>query len=131
MKAGPVLLSLTLLTACQSGSSDTQKPFSAGHLTGAYEQSKALVRTRYDGKEITVRGYTPSGPAMPLTAADQGSVFLEEKGQHPVRQVNCLFSQEQATEFSKIKGDQYLIVKGVFNGEAGVQLKFCKLLKIE
>jgi hypothetical protein len=126
-----VPLGLTLLTACQSASSGSRKPVSAGNLTGAYEQSNAEVRSKYDGKEITIRGYTPTAASMPRPGDDQGAVRLEEKGQHAPRQVTCWFSNDQAAEFSKIKGGEYVTVKGIFNGEAGAELKFCKLVKIE
>jgi hypothetical protein len=43
----------------------------------------------------------------------------------------CWFSKDQAEQFSKIKGGQYVTLKGIFNGEAGVDLKFCKLAKID
>ena len=61
---------------------------------------------------------------------DQGSVQLEEKDQ-PTRKVVCWFSKDHAEQFSKLKGGQYITVKGVFNGEADAELKFCKLVKIE
>lgn len=125
------LLGLTLVTACQSASSGAPKPVSAGNLTEEYERSSAGVRSKYDGKEITVRGYALFAAKMPQPGDDQGSVSLEEKGRDPVRQVTCWFSREQAGEFSKINGGQYVTVKGIFNGEAGAELKFCKLVKIE
>ena len=40
-------------------------------------------------------------------------------------------NKEQTAEFSKIKGGQYMTVKGIFNGEARADLKFCKLVKVE
>lgn len=131
MKDALILLSLTLLTACQSALSGAQKPVSAGALTDAYEESRASVRSKYDGKEITVRGYTLTVATMPPPDADQGSVLLADKVEDPVRQVNCSFSREQAREFSKIKGGEFLTVKGIFNGEAGAELKFCKLVRVE
>jgi tRNA_anti-like len=126
-----VWLSLTMLTACQSASSGAPKPVSAGNLTEEYERSSAGVRRKYDGKEITVRGYVLFAAKMPQPGDDQGSVSLEEKGRDPVRQVTCWFSNEQAAEFAKVKGSQYATVKGIFNGEAGAELKFCKLVKVE
>lgn len=126
-----VWLSVTMLAACQSASSGGPKPVSAGNLTKEYERSSAGVRSKYDGKEITVRGYALFAAKMPQPGDDQGSVSLEEKGRGPVRQVTCWFSKEQAGEFAKIKGSQYATVKGIFNGEAGAELKFCKLVKVE
>ena len=126
-----VLLSLTVLTACQSASSGVPRPLQAGSLTEEYERSSAGVRTKYDGKEITVRGYTLIAATPPRAGDDQGAILLEEKDRGPGRQVTCWFSKEQAAEFSKIKGGQYVTVKGVFNGEVGVELKFCKLVNVE
>jgi tRNA_anti-like len=131
MKSILALLSLTMLTACQSASLGAQKPVSAGNLTKEYEESSALVRGKYDGKEITVRGYALIAGTMPKSGDDQGSILLEEKGREPGGQVACWFSKEQAAEFSKIKGGEYLTVKGVFNGEVSAELKFCKLVKVE
>lgn len=131
MKSIIVWLSLTMMTACQSGSSGAQKPVSAGNLAKEYEESSAGGRSKYDGKEITVRGYTLIAATMPRPGDDQGSVLLEEKGRDPGRQVTCWFSNGQVAEFSKIKGGQYVTVKGVFNGEGGAELKFCKLVRFE
>jgi hypothetical protein len=131
MKSILVLLGLTMLTACQSASSTALKPVSAGTLSEEYQRSSAAARSRYDGKEIIVRGYTLVGATLPLPGADQGSVSLEEKGRDSGSQVTCWFSKEQAAEFSQIKGRQFITVKGVFNGEAGADLKFCKLVTVE
>ncbi len=125
-----VWLSLIGLAACQSASSGSPLPIAAGPLIEEYEKSSAAVRSRYDGKEITLRGYTESAAAMPNVGAAQGSVKLREKDSRSTP-VTCWFSREQASEFSKIKGNEYVTVKGVFTGEAGAALKFCKLIKIE
>jgi hypothetical protein len=130
-KAVPALFGLILGVACINSSQGRSKPLSVAALGEEYEKSTADVRRKYDGKEIVVRGYAPI-PATSLgPSADQGSVFLEEKGSIHVRQLACWFSKDQASEFSKIKGSQYVTVKGIFNGEAGAELKFCKLVKIE
>ena len=126
-----VLVSLLMLTSCQPASSRDTLPLSARNLAEAYERSSAAVRSKYDGKEITVRGYTLIAATMPQPGADQGSVLLDEKDLKPPRRVACWFSKDQVNQFSQIKGGQFITVKGVFNGEVGVQLKFCKLVKIE
>jgi hypothetical protein len=130
MKSILVWLSLMMLTACQSVSSGAPKPVSAGKLTAEYAESSAGVRSKYDGKEITVGGYTLSAATLPR-AGEEGSVALQENGRDPGQPVTCWFSREQATEFSKLKGGQYITVKGVFNGEVGAELKFCKLVNVE
>jgi hypothetical protein len=119
-----------LLLNCQPRSHE-HVPVSARALADEYEQSTAAVRRKYDGKEIVVRGYTGTSASLPGVGADQGSVLLEEKEGKSYRQVVCWFSSEQVSKFSEIRGQQYIIVQGVFNGEAGADLKFCTLLKIE
>ena len=126
-----ILLGLLVWTSCQPASTGSAKPILAGALSEEYEKSTAAVRSKYDGKEIIVRGYAMIAPTMPRPGDDQGSVLLEEKARKPARQVACWFSKDQAEEFSKIKGGQNITVKGIFNGEAGADLKFCKLVKIE
>lgn len=117
-----------MLMACQAASSRETLPVSARSLAEEYERSRAAVRSRYDGKEITVRGYTLIGATMPQPGADQGSVLLEERDLSSPRQVACWFSKDQAEQFSQVKAGQYITVKGVFNGEAGADLKFCNVL---
>ena len=131
-KAFLVLFGLLMLTACQNASSRSQDPLSAGSLAEEYERSNVSVRRKYNGKEIIVRGYALLAAATTIQLGDgQGSVFLGEKGREPVRQITCWFSRDQAAEFSKIKSGQNVTVKGVFNGEGGAELKFCKLVRIE
>lgn len=131
LRLGFGLLSFAILTACQAASSRESLPVSAGVLSEEYERSTVAVRSKYDGKEIAVRGYATIAATMPLSGDDQGSVRLEEKGRYPARKVTCWFSKDQAERFSEIKGGQYITVRGIFNGEAGAELKFCKLVKLE
>jgi hypothetical protein len=125
-----ILLSFAMLAACRSVSSDSPLPIAVGALIEEYGRSSAAIRSRYDGKEITLRGYTESAAAMPNVGAAQGSVKLREKDSRSTP-VTCWFSREQASEFSKIKGNEYVTVKGIFTGEVGAELKFCKLVKVE
>lgn len=115
--------------ACQSNLLGLKQTLSAGDLTREYRQSKAGVRSKYDGKEITVRGYVITQAAMPDEDDYEGLITLEESDGEATSKILCWFSRREAAEFSKIKGDQYVTVKGVFNGELGTELKFCKLVK--
>jgi hypothetical protein len=124
-----LILMVSLLTWISCQRLGSPKPISVRTLAEEYERSVAAVRGKYDGKEIIVSGYAMISPMLP-SGDDQGSVQLEEKDQ-PTRKVVCWFSKEQVREFSKITVSQYVTVKGVFNGEAGVELKFCKLVSIE
>ena len=123
-------LGFALMTACQSASSEPTSAIAVGPLIEQYEKSSLKVRSAYDGKEITVRGYTNSPAVMPGDK-DQGSVMLHDESVQPGRAVICWFSRGQITEFSKVTGRQFVTVKGVFTGERGAELKFCKLIKIE
>lgn len=123
------MFSLLTLISCQPASLGSSKPISVRTLAEEYERSSASVRSKYDGKEIIVSGYAVIAPTLP-NGDDQGSVQLEEKDQRAGKVV-CWFSKDQAEQFSKLKGWQYITVKGVFNGEVGAELKFCKLVGIE
>lgn len=118
-----------LSLACSAGESNA---LPVNVLVREYEDSRAEVRRKYDGQEITVRGYTSEAAIMPQPGDDdQGLVLLEEKDRKPVQQVACWFSKDQAEQFSTISSGQFITVKGIFNGEAGTDLRFCKLVKIE
>ena len=125
------IVSFACATGCRSQSAGVSPALPAQVLVREYEESRAEVRRKYDGHEITVRGYTSSGPTMPRDGADQGSVLLVEKDLKEPRNVACWFSKDQSEQFSQVRGNQYLTVKGIFNGEAGAELKFCKLVGIE
>jgi hypothetical protein len=124
-----IVLILLPLAACLSGSPD--RPISAATLSDEYERSRREVRSRYNGREIAVRGYVTLPPTMPQPGEDQGSVTLDEKERKVSHPGVCWFSKSQASAFSKIKGGQYVTVKGVFSGEGGANLKFCSLANIE
>jgi hypothetical protein len=123
------MVGLLTLMSCQPASLGSPEPISASTLAEEYERSSVAVRSKYDGKEITVSGYAVL--AAKLHSDDQGSVLFEEKEGQPARKVVCWFSKDHAEQFSKIKGGQFITVKGVFNGEVGAELKFCKLVKID
>lgn len=131
LRLGFVLLSFAILTACQAASSREPVSVSARTLAEEYEKSSADARSKYDGKEIMVRGFLPIPATMPHPGGDQGSILLEERERKLARPVVCWFSKDQGEQFAKIKGEQYITVRGIFNGEAGVDLKFCKLVKID
>ena len=126
-----VLGGTLLILNCHRAAPATNGPVSARSLAEAYDRSSAAVRSQYDGKEITVRGYAELAAVMPSSESEEGSVLLVDKEVKPAKRVVCWFSKEQSETFSKIKGEQYVTVRGVFNGEAGADLKFCKLVNVE
>jgi hypothetical protein len=115
------------LSACHFRS--TAPPLSAGTLIREYQQSSTRTREKYDGKEISIQGLALAAASLPVNA-DQGLVWIEENYE-TTGKVGCWFSRQQARDFSQIRGGEHLTIKGVFNGEAGVQLKFCRLVKVE
>ena len=123
------MVSLLASIGCQPASLGSPKPISVRTLAEEYERSTTAVRSKYDGKEIIVSGYAAVAPML-SNGDDQGSVQLEEKDQSAGRVV-CWFSKDQSEQFSQVTGNQYLTVKGIFNGEAGAELKFCKLVSVE
>jgi hypothetical protein len=125
-----VLLGLLTWMSCKPASLGPPRAVSAGFLSEEYDRSSADVRMKYDGKEIMVRGYPLVAATMPNPGDDQGSILLEERERKLARPVVCWFSKDQSEQFAKIKGGQYVTVKGIFNGEAGAELKFCKLVKM-
>jgi hypothetical protein len=126
-----LLALLVSFNSCGSTSKGSAPPVSAEALLREYHQSSAWVRQKYDGKEISVRGLVMSAIVLPGDTAEQGTVWLNESESETSGKVGCWFSHQQAAEFSKISSGQYLTIRGVFNGEAGVDLKFCRLVKIE
>lgn len=117
-----------VMLQCQPSPIDSRRPIPAEMLAEEYERSSAAVRTRFDGREITIRGYAELAAVMPAPDADQGSVQLEDKESQSAGRVVCW---EQSENFSQLKGGQYITVRGVFNGEGGADLKFCKLVGVE
>jgi putative nucleic acid binding protein len=131
LKIAIVVFSLMMLGACQSSQPKAGLTVSAASLSDEYAQSRSAVRNRYEGKEIIVRGYAPTGSRLPRSDGEQGSVLMYERGREASKAIVCWFSPQQAAAFSKIKGGELLIVKGVFNGETRPELRFCKLIGLE
>lgn len=99
-------------------------------LTTDYEKSQDDVRKKYDGKEISVRGFASIPPTITDDSDGSGLISITVK-KDLLKDVKCWFSKADAEEFKKIKGDQFITVKGIFDGELFPELKFCKLVKIE
>ena len=124
-----LLLTSLLVAGCRSTASATD-PLAAGVLLREYQQSATRARQKYDGKEISVQGFAFSAATLSPNA-DQGSVWLQEANRASAAKVGCWFSRQQSADFSQIRSGQHLTIKGIFNGESGVELKFCRLVKVE
>lgn len=122
---------LSFMTLCQATSPNLPQRISVGDLTKQYEQSRADVRTKYDGEEIIVSGVVTIEGAMPENDKYEGVISLKEKDSDSSLKVDCWFNRKDAAELDRVKRDQYITVKGVFNGESGAILRFCKLVEVE
>jgi hypothetical protein len=118
------ILSLVIIAACQIHI----PTLSVGELMKDVEKSRPKP-SKYNGKELIVRGFTYGGVTMQSAVDDfAGSIGLEEKNGREI--ISCRFGKKDAAEFSKIKGLQYVTVKGTFDNREP-DLKSCTLVNIE
>ena len=129
MKRFPLIAFLALFVTCQSGVRDPTQTFSVSELASQYDRSPAGFRNSYDGREVVVSGYVIADPSMPDADEDEGLVYIEDPAGVRGGQIFCWFSQKEAAAFSKLEPGKRITVKGVFNGENGTELRFCKLVR--
>ncbi len=117
-------------TACQSLSSVPMATLTAEELANQYAVAGESVRTKFDGKEIVVRGFALAAATLPSREEYEGSISLGGNGGPDDTQVVCWFGQKEAREFAEVIPGSYIKVVGVFNGEGGARLRFCRLVEI-
>jgi hypothetical protein len=79
--------------------------------------------------EISVRGYILSAPSV---TGSTGLTFLYEKEGEYSTKVSCWFEGgADASQFTKLKGMQYITVRGTLEPDQGSDLKKCKLVSNE
>lgn len=114
-------------------SEPTGSVLSAFDLADKHKRSKDSV-SEYNGKEITIRGYMWIAPTI-VTPGSGGLIGLGEDKDDiddKLKQVNCWFDAPDEPNFSKLKGETYITVKGIFDGKGySPELRFCKLVKAE
>lgn len=115
------------LLSCQAGTGSSTRAISAETLAEKYTVSVEAARREFDGKELVVKGYVSSFVAMPKDDESEGRILLssEKKVSTPVE---CWFSKYESAEFARIGVGSSITVKGIFSGESGLVLKFCKLV---
>lgn len=115
------------LISCQAGTVSSTRAISAETLAEKYTVSVEAARREFDGKELVVKGYVSGFVAMPKDDESEGRILLssEKKGTTPVE---CWFSRYESAEFAGIGEGGSITVKGIFSGESGLVLKFCKLV---
>lgn len=93
--------------------------------------TKESLEKEYLEKFVAVRG-TASAVTMPTSDTGFGTLSFQEKGRES-HGVECKFTKFDSEEFSKIKPDQQVTVKGLLVGIYidAIQLKPCQVVKIE
>ncbi len=94
-----------------------------------YKKSKSDLN-QYKGKEITVRGYIFSKPIVP-SSNTQGLAMLNESDTTMGASIACWFEKSDSEDFAKLTGEQYITVKGVFDGQSSHELNSCRLVRSE
>ena len=126
-----VVLALALmlvLSSCRAGAEPAIRTITAETLTDKYTVSVDAARHEFDGSNIAVEGYVLDFIAMPQNDNEEGMVLLgSEKGSG--KGVQCWFTRYQSAEFAGLKPGNLITVNGIFSGETGPTLKFCKLVK--
>jgi len=122
------LASVSLLVTCRNDSNHSIRTISAETLAEKYRISVGAARREFDGKELLVEGYVIKAVDRPMNDEAEGLILLGSEKKVNT-QVQCWFTRYEAAEFRSIGPGSSIAVKGVFNGEAGPVLKFCKLVK--
>lgn len=117
----PIFTWLLLLAGCGRDGLGT---IAAGDLASEYSRSKGMVRSKYDGKEIVVQGSVAAKAAFIDAEGGEGLIVIGE-GRDPVK---CRFTRREIERFSAVTEGENVTVTGVFNGELGTELRFCRLV---
>ena len=126
-----IVMALALVTvffSCRSHSNQSVRTITAETLAQKYGVSVEAARREFDGKELLVEGYVLTVVAVPKNDEGEGVILLGSTKEGSAG-VQCWFTRYESAEFKNIAPRSPLTVKGVFNGEAGPVLKFCKLVK--
>jgi len=123
-----VLVALPALNSCQAGSRTSTRTITAETLAYKYSASVEAARREFDGKELVVKGYVSNSVVMPKDDESEGMILLDSGKKTPDPQVQCWFSRYESAEFADISTAQSITIRGIFNGESGIVLKFCKLV---
>ncbi len=130
-KALFIAASLIVLGACRALWSGMQQTVLVGDLTKEYVESKDVARNRYDGKPIRVEGYVLASAWMPRQDGTEGLILLGEKEGKDSPHVSCWFTRGEIEKFSRVQRGSRVTVEGIFNGERGTELRFCRLVRDE
>jgi len=136
-----LILAITLLsiyfTACggtgaaNSSKPPAEQPMPVGALMNEYEKSKDATVAKYNGKNLTVVGYTTTEPIMPKDATDTGILIIMERGGDMLKTLTCNFNAADKADFEGVKADQRVVINGTFADDISTALKSCKRIKTE
>jgi hypothetical protein len=95
------------------------------------QQKSGSSVSQYNDREFTVRGYAVSAPTdgsggkWLLMLYDKADILSDSVS------LSCWFDKADRTNFAKIKGKQFVTVKGVFESSTLVRLEKCQLVSVE
>lgn len=124
-----LLAALPAINSCGSGSSTLTRTITAETLADKYSVSIEAARREFDGKELEVKGYVSEPVSMPNSDQSEGLILLGPPKKSSDPPVQCWFSRYESAEFADIDAGRPITVKGIFSGESGIVLKFCKLVQ--
>ena len=124
-----LLAVLPALSSCGSGSSTLTRTITAETLADKYSVSIEAARREFDGKELEVKGHVSEPVSMPNSDQSEGLILLGPEKKSAGQPVQCWFSRYESAEFADVDAGRLITVKGIFNGESGIVLKFCKLVR--
>ncbi len=87
----------------------------------------------YNGREFTARGWVVSAPTK-STSDDRSLLMLYDKEDilaADAVSVSCWYETSERESFSKIKGRQFVTVKGSFDGSSLPKLNKCQIVSVE
>jgi hypothetical protein len=128
--ASPLFLTESKKTADTNASTDGSK--SAFDLIREQKETGGSL-SPHNGREFTVRGYVVSAAAKPSTN-NKGLLLLYDREDivgSNAGSLGCWYDESDHEAFSKIKGRQFVTVKGVFDGSSMARLNDCRLVSIE
>jgi len=96
------------------------------------QKQSGKKESQYNGQEFTVKGYLYSAVTG---ASDTGGFAIlydrEDISNAAAASVTCFYNKNESSAFAKLKGKQYITVKGVFDGTSLAALKECQLVSVE
>lgn len=140
MNKAPVLIGLlvigsSILACSRPLTLSPSKPLSASEVAKDFKSLGETAAKEKYGTDVTLRGFTwNKGEILEKLEGgmmETGSINLGE-GKDTVNVISCEFSRNDLPDFQKVKGEQYVTVRGTLAVERKmVRLTYCKLVSVD